>query len=101
MASSASKTVTVMMKSGGRIKGEITQNGLIREIECREGLVNVRRCATADQRASNAWLMQRPRDREMGLRVAGALGDGFKPRKALIRRVMKIDLLMPGDDLEA
>ena len=57
--------------------------------------------ATADEHGVDARLMQSPRQREKGLRVAGTLRDGFEPRKALIRRVMKIDVLMPRNDFEA
>ena len=57
--------------------------------------------AAADEHGVDARLMQSPRQREMCLRVPGALRDGFEPCEALIGRVVKIDLLMAGDDIEA
>ena len=53
----------------------------------------MRRRASTDQHGVDARLMQSPRKSELGLRVAGALRDGFEPCESLIRRLMKIDLL--------
>ena len=61
----------------------------------------MRRRATANEHGVDARLMQSPRQREMRLRMPGALRDGFEPCEALIRRVMKIDILMPRNDFEA
>ena len=81
--------------------GEIAQQDLVGEIERGKGLIEMRRCATSDEHGFDTWLMQRPREGEVRLRVPGAPGDGFEPCEPLIGQVMKIDLLMPRDHLEA
>ena len=81
--------------------GEIAQQDLVGEVERGKGLIKMRRCATADEHGFDTWLMQRPREGKVRLRIAGALCDLLEPCEPLIRRVMKIDLLMPRDHLEA
>ncbi len=81
--------------------GEIAQQDLVGEIERGKGLIEMRRCATSDEHGFDTWLMQRPRESEMRLRVPGAPGDGFEPCESMIGGVVKIDLLMARNDLEA
>lgn len=45
--------------------------------------------------------MQSPRKREMCLRIPGAFRDRFKSCEPLIGDFMKINLLVPRNDLEA
>ena len=74
---------------------------LIGKFERRKGLIQVRWRASTDEHGVDARLMQGPHKRKMRLRMPAALCDGFELRETLIRCVMKIDVLMSRNDLEA
>src|SRR4051794_3789930 len=65
-----------------------------------EGLVEMRRRPAADEHGSDAGLMQRPSQREVRLRVAGASGDLFQPRQPPGGLRLEIDALMSRRHVE-
>ena len=96
--------VHVSFETAGRSAHGLTEavaDELGLEFQRGEGLIEMRRRASADEHGVDAWLMQSPCEGEMCLRMTGALGNCFELRESLIGRLMEIHLLMTRNDLEA
>ena len=79
----------------------LSENLFITELARRKSLIQMCRRTSTDEHRVNATLVQCPGEGEVNLRMPRALRDGFELGKALVGRLVEIDLLMTGNDLEA